>query len=696
MRAKTALWCIATLALCLHAHAQSTSEPVMTLKVETSLVLSDVVVRDKKTGLPIEGLHASDFEVFENGKPQRIASFDEQSVSHALALPATETVTGSGGAAAALGATATKQADALRNHRLIVLFFDLSSLQPDDLTRVQEAARNFVNTQMQAADLVCAVSLGSTLALDQDFTQSRQALLHAIDSYAGGTGNGYSPGATSTTNQVEDTTAYTPDESEFNDLNTDRELFAMAAIAKALGPINQKKSLLYFSGGVQRDGIENEASLRATVNAAVRSNLAIYSVDARGLQAVSPLGDATTGSLRGNAAYSGAALQNNLDANFNTQEVLATLSDDTGGKAFFDSNNFAPAFAQVQNDTAHYYVLGFHSTDTRQDGRYRRLEVRVHLPNAKVSYRQGYYASADYRHATNQQREQMLETALHSDLPETDMPVYLQPFFFRDAGTRYSMPVALLVPGSAIPFGKSGDREKATLDVIGNIKDAQGHVVQDIRDTVKLAVDASQQVTRKNIQYSTGFTLPAGRFHLKFVVRENETGKLGSFETDVTVPDMSKAALKMSSLVLAAQRVAATNKAERGDDPMVYEGQQYVPNLPHVFHSDQPLYLFYEVYDPALFPKAAAGDTAPAAKLAGKMRLLTSIELLRGNVRVFSSPTVAATAINLPKSNAVVFAFTVPLTGLSDGLYTCQVNVIDDAGATFAFPRTAVMVRSGK
>ena len=110
-------------------------------------------------------------------------------------------------------------------------------------------------------------------------------------------------------NQVEDTTGYTPDESEYNDINTDRELFALRAMSKSLEKITEKKSLLYFSGGISRDGIENQASLRAAINAAVRANLAIYSVDTRGLQAVSPLGDASTGSLRGTGAYNGGALR---------------------------------------------------------------------------------------------------------------------------------------------------------------------------------------------------------------------------------------------------------------------------------------------------------------------------------------------------------------------------------------------------
>ncbi len=512
--------------------------------------------------------------------------------------------------------------------------------------------------------------------------------------YSGGVNAGYGGATTSTTNQVEDSTAYTADDTDYNDLNTDRELLAIQSIAKALGPLNQKKSLLYFSGGLQRDGIENQASLRATVNAAVRNNLSIYSVDARGLQAVSPLGDATTGSLRGNVAYTGGAAQNNLDANFNSQETLATLAADTGGKAFFDNNDFAPAFQQFDKETASYYVLGFRSTDAARDGRFRKLEVRVNRPDLKLSYRPGYYAPADFRHANGEQRERDLETALNTDLPATDLPVYLQPFFFRDAPDRYAVPIALLVPGSRIPFRQGGDRDKATLDVIGYVKDKSGRTLEQARDTVKLAIGQDRQAARKNIQYATAFTLPPGKYHVKFVVRENETGNLGSFETDITVPDLGKAPLKMSSVVLASQRVPPAGK-QGGDNPLVYAGEQYVPNLPHVFTRDQQLYFLYEIYDPARYPAAAAGDTAPAARLAGRQRVSTSIELLRGNVKVFESSVVDANAVNLPGKNAVAFAFAVPLGSLADGTYTCQVNVIDDAGGTFSFPRTALLVRGG-
>ncbi|MGC2582081.1 MAG: VWA domain-containing protein [Acidobacteriaceae bacterium] len=677
-----------------------------TLRVNSDLVLTNVVVRDKKTGEIVKGLTAKDFTVTEEGKPQHIISFDFESVDQAAQLnEATINASAPNGIFGAKTGTATQEE--LRNHRLIVMFFDITSMPPEDIERAQDAARNYLNKQMHPADLVAVVSLDATLSLDQDFTSNKDLLLRAVNSYSGTEGQGYGLGATSTSNQVEDASSFSPDEQEYNDLNTDRELYAIEDISRSLAYLNEKKSLLYFSGGIQRDGIENQASLHAAINASVRANVSIYSVDARGLQAISPLGDATTGNLRGANSFNGAALQNNLDSNFNTQEVMATLSSDTGGKAFFDSNDFSPAFDRIQHDTSAYYVIGYRSTDIRRDGRYRRISIKVDRSDVKLEYRPGYYAPADFRHANKDERERQLEEELASDLPATDIPVFLQALYFRTGENRFYVPISLVVPGSQIPFVKGGDRDKATLDIIGQVRDPAGHDIGDVRDTVKLAVDESQQVRQKNVQYTTGFSLPVGKYHVKFVVRENETGRMGSFETDLTVPDLKKVPLKMSSVVFASQRMPAGKKQE--NNPLVRDGVQFVPNLPHVFRQDQHLYLLYEVYDPAkATPEKIAEAAAPAAgsikdakpkkeksdPSAGKpVRVMTSIEFLSGSAKAFETPLIQATQLNVPDRDAIAFQFDVPLDHLKPGTYICQINVIDDAGGAFTFPRTALLIR---
>jgi VWFA-related protein len=665
--------------------SQSNPQPGFMMKVNAELVLTNVVARDARTGEFVRGLTQNDFTIYENGRKQQISTFDFQSVE--MAKPLNEaTVTG-----LALGATGngTKavvvaKPEDLLNHRLIVMFFDLTSMQPEDLDRSVEAAQAFLRTKMQPADLVALVSLGDTLKVDQDFTADKNALVNEVGAYNGTESQGFASGATANSNQVEDTTGYTPDESEYNDINTDRELFALRAVSKSLEKITEKKSLLYFSGGISRDGIENQASLRAAINSAVRANLSIYSVDTRGLQAISPLGDASTGSLRGSGAYNGGALLNNMNANFASQEVMATLSSDTGGKAFFDSNDFAPAFAQVQRDTSAYYAIGFHSTDSARDGKYRKLTIKINRPGVKLEYRPGYYAPADFRHSGREDRERELDEELASDLPATDMAVYLDAMYFRLDDRRFYVPVSIIVPGSQIPFVKGGDKDKATLDIIGEVIDEARRTIGNARETVKLNLDPTLQARQKNIEYTTSFDLPPGKYHLKFVVRENQTGRMGSFEADIVLPEMKKSPLKMSSIVLASQR-----RPTKKDSPLVREGQEYVPNISHVFRQDQHLYLLYEIYDPT---REKPAENQPRGTKPG-VDLLSSLELIQGSTKVYETPLVQARTINVEGRDAVAIELDVPLAGLKPGPYICQLNVIDDAGGSFAFPRFAMLLR---
>ena len=687
----------ATQAPTVQGHAANTpqqnAQGQYTMTVNANIVLNNVVVRDKKTGELVKGLKASDFHIVEDKKPQAIISFDYQNVDQAAVLAEKTTATGKASIADLLENNFAANPKQLRDHRLIVIFFDLSSMQDEDIDRAVDAATDYVNKQMQPADLVALVSMSTGLSMDQDFTSDKAALLKGLAKYNGSDETGFANGGTGTTDGTsDDTTQFAADDTEYNSLNTDRELLAIRAISKSLERVDQRKSMLYFSGGLTRNGIENQASLRAATNEAAKANLAIYSVDSRGLQALPPVGDASKGSLRGNSAYSGSAATAQFSANFSSQETLATLSTDTGGKPFFDSNDFAPAFQQVQHDTEAYYILGFHSTNQAHDGTFRHLTITVDRKDVKIDFRPGYYAPADFQHQKTEDRELALTEQMRSDLPATDVAVYLQALYFRQSENLFFVPVSLIVPGSQIPFVKNGDRDKASLDILGQVRDAQGLAVGNVRDTVKLALDQSQQVQRKNIQYSTGFSLAPGKYHLKFVVRENQSGNMGSFETDIRVPDLKKIPLKLSSVVLASQRTP--NTAKNSNNLLVRDGLEWVPNVAHVFRQDQHLYFLYEVYDPSKQKGGAEPATSPGLgrREGAPVHVLTSIEFLSGGTKVYETPLVTANVINVPDRGAVAFQFDVPLAQLKAGTYICQVNVIDDADGSFSFPRMALRV----
>ena len=692
-----------------------TKPPESSIRVTSELVLANVVVRDKKGNL-IRDLKKEDFTLFEDGKKQQISTFDFENVDQLESAGGAEkTVTGeaveTAGPAGVLKKSEAPVMNA-RDRRVIVLFFDFSAMEPDQIDRCVDSAKKYINGQMRPADIVALVSLSTNMRVDLDFTDDKPKILSVLSSYSSGSGEGFAMGDTGSAEGAAETGgSFTPDDTDYNTFSADWKLLALQSTMQALGKIEQKKSLIYFSNGISQTGSDNQSALRAATAAAVKNNVSIYPVDVRGLQAFPPGGEAQSASLHGQSAYNGNAVLNDLSGNAASQETLSTLAADTGGKAFFDSNDFSGVFTQVQKDSSAYYVLGFTSTNPLKDGHYRRLKVVVNRADVKLEFRPGYYSGRDYQHLNRADREAQLEDELAADLPQTDVPLYAGTAYFRQDESHYYLSVSLVIPGSQIPFVQEKDKDNATVDIIGEVRlDGKGKVpVGQLRDTVKLAVDSTQQVRRKNVQYNTGFVLAPGNYHLKFIVRENQTGRMGSFETDVQVPDLRKVPLRMSSVVLSSLRAPVTSTSKKKiANPLIQDQTQLVPNVTHVFTRDQHLYLQYEIYDaargkvavaaaatPAASPQSgnAAAVPAPAPQTRESIHVLTSIEFLQGNVKVYESKQVAATEVTVPDRKAVVFQIDLPLQALKPGLYVCQVNVIDDVAGNFAFPRWPILIK---
>ena len=674
------------------------------IQVSSELVLVNVVARDKKGNL-VRDLKKGDFTLLEDGKKQEIATFDFEKVDElATAGPAEAAVSGvAGGALLSARKQAEPSLDA-RDRRLTLLFFDFSAMDPEQIDRSVDAAKKFVDTKMQPADLMALVSLATNMRVDLDFTDDKTKLLAALTAFHSGQGQGFENGSTGSAEGAAETSgAFSADDTDFNTFNADRKLLALQSLMQALGKLPQKKSLIYFSNGISQSGADNQSALRATTAAAVKANVSIYSLDIRGLQAFPPGGEAQSASLHGQSAYSGQSVLNDLSGNAASQETLATLSSDTGGKAFFDSNDFSGVFSQVQKDSSAYYVLGFTSNNPLKDGRFRRLKVQVNRTDLKLDFRAGYYAGRDFEHLNRADREQQLVDELDTQLPRVDVPLYAGAAYFRQDDAHYYLAVALVIPGSQIPFVTEKEKDNATIDIIGEALEGGKLRVGQLRDTVKLAVESTQQVRRKNVQYNTGFVLAPGSYHLKFIVRENQSGRMGSFETDVQIPDLRKTPLKMSSVVLSSLRAPVATK-KNGANPLIRDQLELVPNITHVFAPDQHLYLQYEVYDAAKGKNPAplganvqsrTAKGAPAAKPAkDSIRVFTSIEFLQGATKIYESKPVVANEVTAPDRKAVIFQMDLSLEALKAGLYLCQVNVIDDVAGSFSFPRLPLLIRA--
>jgi hypothetical protein len=260
--------------------------------------------------------------------------------------------------------------------------------------------------------------------------------------------------------------------------NNDIRLRALKALAETLAPIEQKKSILYFSAGMQRSGEDNQVELRSAINARVRAHVSIYPVDTRGLQAVVPGGDATRASGRGTALFSGQNVRQQFSQLSASQDTLGSLASDTGGRAFLDSNDFAPAFARVQRDMSAYYLLGYASVNVTKDGRFRSIHVRVKKPGLKVEARGGYYADRDFQH-TGARRSR--DAAAGADLRRRvgDRPARAgqcrATTGWRRIATTCRSRSRSRLRDSRSPAEK--DKDKLVLDVLGVVQDEQGRPV---------------------------------------------------------------------------------------------------------------------------------------------------------------------------------------------------------------------------
>ena len=685
---------------------QPAQTPAATFRSTTRLIVQTVSVKDKE-GKPIEGLTAKDFIVTEDGEVQTVSFVEFQrlptitiasgqvTVGDAPADTTTAVVPPPAPAGAGAPATDVRIASAppgdikYRNRRLLVLYFDLTALPPADLLRAYNAARKYINTQMTPADLVAVMGFqGGGVRVRQDFTNNKAQLLEVVQTLIFGEdkdGDGIP-------DTLEEGTAFGQDDAEFSILNTDRQLSALQTAVGMLRPLPDQKSLVYFSSGLRLNGVDNQAQLRATTNAAIRANVSIFPVDARGLVASAPLGDATRPSPTGVAALTGQAAGNLLSNFQRSQDTLYSLAKDTGGKAMFDYNDLSMGIVQAAQAVTSYYIVGFYSNHSALDGKFHR--VKVTLANglaADVTYRQGYFADKEFAKFSEADKERQLEDALMLENPVTEITIAMEVNYFQLNRAEYFVPVAIKIPGSELALARRRGAARTMIDFIGEVKDEYGITIQNVRDKldIKLTDENAAQLARRPIQYETGFTLLPGKYVIKFLARDAETGRVGTFQAGFTIPNLNREEkrIPISSVVLASQRVPfneAIYNVQKSDsdknvnaNPLVYDGQKLIPSVTRVFSKSRDMYVFLQAYE------RAATTTRP---------LVAFVTFYKGDTKALETAPLPVTDGLEPRSKAVPLRFVLPLESLATGRYDCQVTVLDPAGQKVAFWRAPVVL----
>ena len=678
------------LLLALPAFAQQPAQPPATFQSTTQLVIETVTVKDKN-GSPVEGLTANDFTVTEDGIPQTIRFFEFQRLPAAPdPLPAAPNV-------APLRKLPhshiepEKPGDVrYRDRRLLAIYFDLSAMPAGDQIRAFDAARKFIQTQMTPADLVALIEYqGGGVQVLQDFTADRDRLLSVIGTLI--VGEDESADAAADASTADTGAAFGQDGTEFNIFNTDRQLSALQTAAHMLGQLNEKKALLYFASGLRLNGVDNQAQLHATINAAIRAGVSLWAIDARGLVAQAPMGDASRGSPGGIAMYNGASAVA-LTSNFQrSQDTLWALAADTGGKALLDYNDLTRGMVQAQQAFSSYYVIGYYTTNAVLNGKFRRVKIALNNNlSASLDYRQGYYAGKVFGKFTTAEKERQLEDALMLADPVTELTIALELDYFQLNRAEYFVPLVVKSPGSELALAKKGGAERALLDFIGEVKDEFGTTVANVRDKVdaRLTESTAAELASKPIQYDTGFTLLPGKYKLKFLARDDATGRIGTFETPFVIPNLNKEEKRVaiSSVVLSSQRAdlkealytAAKDKGQAESvNPLVQEGQKLIPSVTRVFRKGRDLFVYLQAYEQGV------ESVEP---------LVAFVTFYRGQTKAFETAPVQVSDALSNRLKTIPLKFSLALDKLSAGAYTCQVTVLNPAAQKAAFWQAPIVV----
>jgi VWFA-related protein len=665
---------------------QQTPQPPFTVSVSTQLVIQTVSVTDKD-GKALTGLTADDFTVTEDNVPQTIKLFEFQKIDDSVAprtvVPAQQQF------AAALQPTTTRISPVpdgdtrYQDRRLLAIYFDMSALDPIDRFRALTAAQAFIEKEMKGPDLVALFTYSDgSVRVRRDFTDNKDALIESIQRLL----------YPKDTDVAEDTaTDFGQNNGEFNLFNTDRQLAALQTAVNMLGALREKKSLIYFASGLSLNGVDNQAQLRATLNAARRANVSFYPVDARGLVATAPMGNASQKSPGGLGMYTGATAMASLRVLQRSQDALYTLAADTGGKALLDSNDLSLGIVRAQQAQFSYYILGYYSTNTNRDGRLRKVKVTLKDRSADLSYRESYYADKEFSKYSTADKERQLEEAMMLGNPITDITIVMEMNYFRLNNAEYFVPLAVKIPGSELVLAQKEGAERTVIDFIWEIKDESGGTTSNNRDKVeiKLKGETAGRLASSPVQYDGGFTLFPGKYTIKFLARNAETGRIGTFQSTFVVPNLNKETTRLltSSVVLSSQRVAMadalfntgkTREArEQATNPLIEDGQKLIPSVTRVFSRSRDLYIYLQAYE---------RDAATMHPLAAV------VTLLKGEEVVFESPAYTVTEGMDPKSKAVPFKLSLPLGTVEPGEYVFQINVLDPTVQKAAFWQAPIKI----
>jgi VWFA-related protein len=666
--------------------SQAPQQPPITFRADINYVEVDARVLNEQ-GAFVPSLKAGDFQVFEDGKPQPVTVFSLVNIPvERLERP--------------LFASKPIEPDTKNNlqgadGRIYLLVLDDYHTSFGRSPRTKAAARQFIERYMGANDTAAVVLTSGRSDAGQEFTNNRRLLLQAVDKFSG------RKLRSSTLNRI-DEEARTRDTRQQGDKIGDIDdqergfqarnaLDTIRNLATYLGNIRgRRKALVLFSEGIDYDIYDVFGTSQAStildstkdlIAAATRANVAIYGVDPRGLTL---MGD---DAIEIQSFPDDTSLGINQGSLFNelrlSQDSLRVLSDETGGFAVVNQNDFATAFRRIVDDNSSYYVLGYYASNERRDGRYRKIEVRLNNhPGLTVRARKGYVAPRGKAPETKavptgpNAVSAELKEVMESPLPLPGLPLISTAAVFKGPSPKGTVVLSTLVNGASLPFVEKEGTFRNDLEVLIIASDDKGKTYPNDRNTVTLNMkpDTANRVKATGFRFISSIDLPPGRYQVRVGVRESNTKKAGSNTYDLEVPDFTKDKLVMSGLALTSALSGAAPTV-RPKDPL----ERLLPG-PLSAYRDFPqideLAFFAEIYD-------------NLGKVGHKVQLAATVKA-EGGQTVFETKEERDSSELNGSAGGYGFSARVPLKALAPGLYVLRVEASASLGDHFTVNREIV------
>jgi VWFA-related protein len=572
--------------------------PTFRLNVENVEV--DAVVTDRD-GQFVRGLTKDDFQIFEDGKPQAISTFS------IVDIPVER-------AQRPLNASAAIEPDVKSNERpfdgrIYVMVVDDLHTYFGRTPRVRAAAKQFIEQNLGANDLMAVVHTAGSSDASQEFTSNKRLLVAAVDRTQGRkldsatiTKTGEYFRQQSLGREAAGPLA-DPDDAE-RQTNARQSLEALRNVAEWFSTVRgRRKSILFVSEGIDYDitdfgssgGSLIMDSTREALAAAARGNVSIYGIDPRGLTGLADE-SIEVGSFPDDPTL-GLGTQSMQAELRLSQTSLRQLSDDTGGFAVVNKDDFATAFDRIVRDNSSYYAMAYYPPSDKA-GKFHKIEVRVRRPDLRVRARQGYVTSKpatpvkEKPGAANNPMPVKLREALDSPLPVSGLAMRVFATPFKGTAPNASVLLGVELRGRDLRLDPA-DKVAVTYAVV----DSVGKIRSSSTDTVAMTLkpDTKTRVAASGLRLLKRVELPPGRYQVRFAAHDTGGGTAGSVVADLEVPDFAKLPFSMSGIALTSA-TAVTEPTVRPDESL----QTVMPGPPvamRTFPQNDEVAFFVEVYD---------------------------------------------------------------------------------------------------